>query len=88
MLTPEDELISAELAKKLSQAIRELPSQCRIIFQLVKEDGLKYKEVASILDISVLTVRNQVAIALKKLEAALPSLQYKSVIKAEKFSDS
>jgi RNA polymerase sigma-70 factor (ECF subfamily) len=39
----------------------------------VKEDGLKYKEVARILNISVFTVRNQVAIATKKIGEAIPA---------------
>jgi RNA polymerase sigma-70 factor (ECF subfamily) len=46
---------------------------------MVKEDGMRYKEVAEILQLSVLTVRNQVAIAVKKVADSLPasiSLQY------------
>lgn len=70
--SPEEMLITADMNKRIIRAVSELPSQCRLIFQLVKEDGLKYKEVAAILNISVLTVRNQVAIATKKIAAALP----------------
>lgn len=69
--SPEEALITAETKKKINEAIAELPSQCKIIFLLVKEDGLKYQDVASILDISVLTVRNQVAIATKKIAKSL-----------------
>jgi len=72
MANPEELCISAETIKKLYQIIRELPPQCRLIFQLVKENGLKYKEVAEILGISSLTVRNQLAIAIRKIAAALP----------------
>jgi RNA polymerase sigma-70 factor (family 1) len=70
--TPEEICISADLVKKIRQALDELPPKCRLILQLVKEDGLRYKEVAEILHISELTVRNQVAIAVKKLGKALP----------------
>jgi len=70
--TPEDICISADIIKKIRQALDELPPKCRLILQLVKEDGLRYKEVAEILHISELTVRNQVAIAVKKLGKALP----------------
>ena len=70
--TPEDLYISAEAINTVKQAINELPSQCRIIFLLVREDGLKYKEVATILNISVFTVRNQIAIATKKIAEVLP----------------
>lgn len=70
--TPEELCISAEMINRIRQAIRQLPPQCRIIFQLVKEDGMKYKEVAEVLNISVFTVRNQLAIAVRKLGEVLP----------------
>jgi RNA polymerase sigma-70 factor (family 1) len=70
---PEELYISAELINKIKQVIRELPPQCRLIFQLVKEDGMKYKEAAEILGISVLTVRNQLVIAIRRIAAALPA---------------
>lgn len=69
--SPEDLYISKETIKNVMQAIRSLPPQCQIIFSLVKVEGLKYKEVAKLLAISVFTVRNQVAIAVKKIEEAL-----------------
>jgi RNA polymerase sigma-70 factor (family 1) len=76
---PEELCISADIINTIQQSIRQLPPQCRLIFQMVKEDGMRYKEVADILHISVLTVRNQVAIATRKVAEALPasiSLQY------------
>jgi RNA polymerase sigma-70 factor (family 1) len=69
---PEDLCISKETIKDVMQAIQNLPPQCQIIFSLVKVEGLKYKEVAKLLNISVFTVRNQVAIATKKIADALP----------------
>jgi RNA polymerase sigma-70 factor (ECF subfamily) len=41
------------------------------VFKLVKEDGLPYKEVADILNISIKTIDNQLAIALKKISQAI-----------------
>lgn len=76
---PEEMCISADIINTIQQTIRQLPPQCRLIFQMVKEDGMRYKEVAEILQLSVLTVRNQVAIATRKVAEALPasiSLQY------------
>lgn len=70
--TPEDLCISSDTVRAIRDAIQSLPPQCRLIFQLVKEDGLQYKEVAGILNISVLTVRNQLAIAMKKIVGLLP----------------
>jgi len=72
LLTPEDSFISAEIVKHINASVNKLPSQCRIIFYMVKEADLSYKEVASILNISVNTVRNQVTIATRKIADSLP----------------
>ena len=64
---PEQLLITADMLALIKRAIDQLPPKCKIIFKLVKEDGLKYKEVAEILGLSVKTVENQVAIALQKI---------------------
>jgi RNA polymerase sigma-70 factor (family 1) len=66
----EELFITAELAKRIQDAVNALPSQCKIIFHLVRENGLKHKEVAAILNISELTVRNQLVIAVKKIAAS------------------
>ena len=70
---PEELCISSETLQTIRKIIQDLPPQCRLIFQLIKEDGLKYKEAAEVLNISVLTVRNQLAIAIRKIGAALPT---------------
>jgi RNA polymerase sigma-70 factor (ECF subfamily) len=68
---PEEALITKEMNARISQAIQSLPPRCRIIFKLVKEDGLTYREAAEVLHLSVATIDNQLVIALKKLSAAL-----------------
>ncbi len=69
--TPEEDLISQEKIRRLNQAIESLPAKCKIAFKLVREDKLKYKEVASILDISVKTLEAHLANAVRKLREAL-----------------
>jgi RNA polymerase sigma-19 factor, ECF subfamily len=64
---PEQLMITADMLALIRRAIDQLPPKCRIIFKLVKEDGLRYREVAEILGISVKTVENQLAIALQKI---------------------
>lgn len=87
-ITPEQLMISADIINKVNNAVNALPPQCRIIFYLVKEGELKYKEVSAILNISVNTVRNQVAIATRKIADALP-LAIKTEFSAiNKFSES
>jgi RNA polymerase sigma-70 factor (ECF subfamily) len=68
---PEQLMITADMLAMIQRAINELPPKCKIIFKLTKEDGLKYREVAEILNISVKTVENQLAIALHKIGAAV-----------------
>ena len=69
--TPEWILINDELRQSLNNAINGLPAQCKIIFRLVKEDGLSYKEVSEILDVSTKTVDSQLVIANKRLSVAI-----------------
>lgn len=68
---PEEDLAFRELYFKLNQAVAQLPNQCKQVFKLVKEDGLKYKEVAEILQISPRTVETQLFRAIKKLRKVL-----------------
>lgn len=70
-INPEAGMITKELRNKVQSAIERLPPRCKLIFKLLKEDGLTYKEVASILNISVKTVDAQLYIALKKLSVSL-----------------
>lgn len=65
---PEELMLSAEIVKKVMQAVNELPPKCKVIFKLVKEEGLKYAEVAKLLDLSVKTVEAQMAIALRRIK--------------------
>ena len=65
--TPEDDLLNDELRIIIELAINTLPQRCRLIFFMVHEEGLKYKEVAEILSISDRTVHAQMCIAIKKI---------------------
>lgn len=68
---PEDQMLSEEELLKIKNAIENLPEKCRLVFLLVKEKGLKYKEVASALDISEKMVEKHISTALKKLRKEL-----------------
>lgn len=69
--TPEQHLISAEILKKINMAVDALPPRCKMIFKLVREDGLKYSEVAEILNISIHTVDAQMVNAVKKISESV-----------------
>ncbi len=64
---PEDELIGKELMKRLHVAIENLPEKSRIAFKLIREQRLKYKEAAEIMEISVKTLEAHMALATKRL---------------------
>jgi len=68
---PYEILISSEMLKCINDAISSLPPKCRMVFRLVKENNLRYSEVAELLEIAEKTVENQMAIALKKLSASI-----------------
>ena len=69
--TPEDELITKEFAKTLDDAINSLPNQCKIAFKLIREDNLKYKDAAEILNITVKTLEAHITKAIKELRTAI-----------------
>jgi RNA polymerase sigma-70 factor (family 1) len=68
---PEQLLITADMLALIQKAIDQLPPKCKMVFKLAKEDGLKYREIAEVLNISVKTVENQLAIALHKIGSAV-----------------
>ena len=68
---PEQLLITSEAVKKINNEIHKLPGRCKLIFKLVKEDRLQYNEIARLLNISVKTIDNQMAIALRKISGAI-----------------
>ncbi len=72
--TLQDALEHAELEMHLSQGICMLPKQCKIIFELSREEGLKYREIADELSISVKTVEAQMGRALKRLRKIRQSI--------------
>ncbi|MBX3254282.1 MAG: RNA polymerase sigma-70 factor [Chitinophagaceae bacterium] len=68
---PEEDMMFRELQLQLYKVVEQLPDQCRQVYKLIKEDGLKYKEVAEILQISPRTVETQLFRAIKKIRKVL-----------------
>lgn len=63
--SPDEEMISKEEMAKINNAIQQLPPKCKHVFFLAKMEGLPYKEIAEMLDISVKTINNHIAFALE-----------------------
>lgn len=60
-----------DLNDQINIALDTLPEKCRLIFEKSKFEGMKYKEIADELGISVKTVENQMGKALKLMRAYL-----------------
>ncbi|MBX2840484.1 MAG: RNA polymerase sigma-70 factor [Flammeovirgaceae bacterium] len=73
---PEESLLNEELVNIIQQAYNKVPPKAKIVYQMVKEDGLKYKEVALVLNISVKTVEMHVGKVLKIMRQEIE--KYKS----------
>jgi RNA polymerase sigma-70 factor (family 1) len=50
--SPEKQYLLSELQADIQAAIARLPPRCRLIYSMIREEGLSYKEAAEILDIS------------------------------------
>ena len=64
---PGVQLESKEAIQQLFSLINTLPDKCKEIFILSRFEHLSYKEIATLLGISVKTVENQIGNALKML---------------------
>lgn len=66
----------SEQARKIAEALNQLPPKCKEIFLMIKLHGMSYKQAADTLDLSVKTVGNQMGKAIRILRefALAPSL--------------
>lgn len=71
IITPETTLISEENLNQINAEINKLPTKCKAAFKLVKEQKLKYKDVAEILHISVKTLESHLTLAMHRLRESL-----------------
>ncbi|MCK0131635.1 RNA polymerase sigma-70 factor [Flavobacteriaceae bacterium F08102] len=67
----DDEELLNQRIEKLREVINLLPPKCKEILILNKIKGLKYREIAETLGISIKTVENQMSKAFRKIRNAL-----------------
>lgn len=67
----DDNFYEIDLADKIEESILALPKKRQIIFRLSREDGLKYREIAEKLNVSIKTVETQMSLAIKILRDKL-----------------
>ena len=70
--SPVEELTFNEFFDHVEGCIQALPRQCQLIFRLSREEGLRYRDIAEKLEISVKTVETQMSRALKVLRERVP----------------
>lgn len=64
---------SDRLQMKLQKAVLQLPQQQRIVFNMRYFDGMKYEEIAKVLDLSVGALKAHYHHAVKKIEKYITS---------------
>ena len=64
-------MLGTELEQAVRAAIDGLPEKIREVFQLSRDHGLKYSEIAGTLEISVKTVEKRMGQALAQLRERL-----------------
>jgi RNA polymerase sigma-70 factor (ECF subfamily) len=70
-ISPYESLLSHELEKNITLAVDKIPPRCKRIFELSRIEGLKYIEIAAVLNISIKTVETQMSKALQILRLEL-----------------
>lgn len=73
-LESRDHLETSEAESRINHALDDLPEKCREIFLMNRFDGLKYREIAEKLNISIKTVETQMSRALKSLREKLADM--------------
>jgi len=64
-----DQMVVEETKNLMHDIIDRMPEQRRKIFIMNRLEGLKYKEIADLLSISIHTVQNQMVTAVKQINA-------------------
>lgn len=70
---PEKKLQADELSQLIDHTINKLPPRRQMIFKMVKEERLRIKQVAHLLDLAPKTVENHLDMAMKDLRTTVKS---------------
>jgi RNA polymerase sigma-70 factor (ECF subfamily) len=73
--TPQTHFDRSELMAAIQHAIDALPEDQRLVFNLSEGQGLKYSEIAMVLDIPLGTVKSRMHLAVRKLQGLLGGLR-------------
>jgi len=68
---PLEQLLTSELRDKIAGCVDRLPQKRRLVYKMIKDDGLKIKEVSKLLDIAEKTVKKHLELAVRDLRAEI-----------------
>jgi RNA polymerase sigma-70 factor, ECF subfamily len=74
--THQENLDIKELQNKIDEILDEMPERCATIFRMSRYEGLKYREIAHALSISIKTVEANMGKALQTLREKLRNYNY------------
>lgn len=72
--TPERQLLSQEIKRKVGETIAQLPADLRQAISLRELEGLSYEEIAEVMDCPVGTVRSRIFRAREAIDTVLKPL--------------
>lgn len=79
----EGRIIEKEMIEVYNKAVAQLPERCKLIFLMVREEKLKYKEIADVLQITTGTIEQQMNQAIKRISATIEQAYPDFVSKGE-----
>lgn len=87
----ENELYEEEMFELFKISVNRLPERCKLIFLMSREEKLRNKEIAEILNITEGTVEQQINIAIKKIVGFVkqyyPIFNHKPIARVRKLAD-
>jgi RNA polymerase sigma-70 factor (ECF subfamily) len=78
---PDEQMIERERADRVRDAIASLPESLRVVVVLREYEGLKFREIAEVLDAPEGTVKSRMTDALEKLRRKLKPVVEPEVVK-------
>ena len=78
---PLELLVGQELRDQIFRIIHDLPPKRKMVFQLVREEGLSYRQVAHLMEISERTVEVHLKLAVKALREGVEHYWGQKVVK-------
>ncbi|TXE13746.1 RNA polymerase sigma-70 factor [Algoriphagus aquimarinus] len=64
---PLEQLLTSELREKIADCVNRLPQKRRLVYKMIKDDGLSIKKTANLLDIADKTVKKHLELAVREI---------------------